>query len=421
MDLCLRFNSAAESLPVTLPASKSEQARLIMINAYSPRRIRSGSRTGNCDDITVLRDALRHIGKERDVYIGASGTAMRFLTAYAASLPGVETRLYGDRRMESRPVGPLVDALRRLGAVIEYEKKEGFPPLLIKGKELEGRKTRIPGEMSSQYISALLLMGCRLPQGLELTLTGKRSISRPYINMTRALMACAGVPSWEEGRIIRVENGEYRPMRGIIPRPDWTAASYFYSFAALTGRRVQISGLGDPSESLQGDALLARIFSLLGVSTEVTPAGDVVLEPAERQESLPELNLGDNPDLVPAVAVTAAGLSLPFRLHGIGHLRIKESDRLGALAAEMRKLGFVLTAGIDSLSWDGTRCEAEKIPVIDTYDDHRLAMSLSMAACFFPTVVIRDAQVVRKSFQKFWHQVSRVGIKFYNKEQGGKT
>ena len=362
----------------------------------------------DCDDTLVTIKALRD--KPEVVDISAAGTAMRFLTAYYSITPGTRI-LTGTERMKHRPIGLLVDALHSLGAQIDYVEEEGFPPLKVTGTKLTGKEIALPGNVSSQYISALLMMGGALPYGLTLHLTGD-IISRPYIELTMQLMRDFGAEvSWTSEDTICVKGGGYRDTPYYI-ESDWSAASYWYEMVALCPEaRVVLPGLF--GKSYQGDSKGARLFEQLGVKTDFTNEGVILTKSAVRVQRV-EADLVEIPDLAQTFVVTCCLLGIPFRFMGLQSLRIKETDRISALMTELRKLGFVLHAeGDEALSWDGERCIAEEAPVIATYEDHRMAMAFAPAAFVFEHLQIANPEVVSKSYPHFWEDLKSGGFMVY--------
>lgn len=391
---------------VQLPSSKSICNRALIMQALAggetPLRNLS-----DCDDTRVMVEGLRT--RPHTVDIGAAGTAMRFLTAFFAIRPGEEHVMTGTARMQQRPIRILVDALRSLGADIAYTQAEGYPPLHIHGRQLTASEATLPGNVSSQYISALLLIGPMLPEGLTLHLTGEL-ISRPYIDLTLGLMNGFGAQAgWlPDGRSIRVAPCPYRPHAYTV-ESDWSAASYWYEMAALSdAARIKLPGL--LPESLQGDSAVARLFEGLGVATRFDADG-AVLERIARTRERMDYDFTDQPDLAQTFVVTCALLGMPFRFSGLQSLKIKETDRMAALVRELGKWGYVLREEDGSmLTWDGTRTRPEDAPVIDTYDDHRMAMAFAPAALCRTDVVIREPQVVTKSYPHYWDDLRRAGF-----------
>lgn len=389
---------------ISLPSSKSISNRLLIMNALSGNKIRIRNLSSS-NDTTILLEALQPGKKE--INTGNAGTAMRFLTSYLAVTEG-EYVLTGSERMCQRPIGKLVQALRQLGADIEYLQKEGFPPLRIRGKKLQKQETEIDGSTSSQFISALLMIAPVLPNGLTLRLTGK-IISHPYIDLTLKLLKMAGIESIYSGDLIRIEYQKYRETE-ITVEPDWSSASYWYSIAALSPEcHITICDL--PEVSLQGDAVIARHFATLGVKTEFNPQG-ATLSRIPVTSSRFEENFEDTPDMVQTFVVCLGLLGISFRISGAQSLRIKETDRIAALCNEMKKLGIMLTEPENGvLEWNGRK---EK-PMSDshrfsTYDDHRMAMSFAPACLSGQPVAIEDPKVVIKSYPGFWEDLKNAGF-----------
>lgn len=394
---------------IQLPASKSISNRALIIHALS-RGEDVPANLSDCDDTQVMIRALREDSESIDIH--AAGTAMRFLTAYLSATPGTHT-LTGTARMQQRPIRILVDALRELGAGIEYAGKEGFPPLRIRGKALSGNPIALQGNVSSQYISALLMIGPVLANGLELRLTGE-IISRPYIDLTLQLMKEFGaVAGWTSGSSIRVEPRPYRSVPFIV-ESDWSAASYWYQIAALMPQaEIELTGLFP--NSYQGDSRGAEIFAKIGVQTHYTEAGVRLVKKGERPARIDE-SLVDMPDLAQTFVVTCALLGIPFRFTGLQTLKIKETDRIAALKAELAKLGYAIQDENDSiLSWNGELCEPQQTPVIETYEDHRMAMAFAPAALCYPHLLIAEPQVVSKSYPAYWDDLKKAGFRIESK------
>lgn len=391
---------------VTLPLSKSISNRLLVINALCPGAPALGP-VADCDDTRVLAAALPVASGRVDV--GPAGTAMRFLAAYYAATPGADVILDGDDRMRQRPIGALVSALRSLGADISYAGEEGFPPLRIAGRRLGGGDVSIDAQVSSQFVSALLMVAPVMAAPLRLVLTGE-PVSFPYIRMTAALMARYGVEVEFSADAVTVAPGPYSaPAAPVAVEPDWSAASYWYEIAALSAGFVNIAGLA-PS-SMQGDAAVAAIFEQLGINTDFEAEEGVgSLLPTPDQAPRLNIDMAACPDLVPAVVVTAAMLGIPFAISGLASLRIKECDRADALVTEMRRLGLMLTCENNTLTWELQRHPIAELPVFDTYNDHRMAMALAPISIFVPGIVVRDAEVVAKSYPGFWDDLRAAGF-----------
>lgn len=400
---------APESINTTiaLPASKSISNRALIMHSLAGGKILPDN-LSDCDDTDVIISALREMPPVID--IKAAGTAMRFLTAYLSVTPG-EHVITGTDRMKHRPIKVLVDALRQLGADINYEGAEGFPPLRIRGHELDGGILEIPGDISSQYISALLMIGPTMKNGLTLWLTGK-IVSRPYIDLTIHIMHEFGISiEWTNVDTIHVDHQEYHERQYTIEN-DWSAASYWYEMLALLDdheSQVTLPGLHDGSR--QGDSAVRYLYSMLGVKTAFASNGDVTL--TRHRRTLPRLDYDfiNQPDLAQTLIVTCAILGIPFHFTGLGSLRIKETDRIEAMKAEMRKLGYVITDKNDTeLSWDGERCIPDDQPVIDTYEDHRMAMAFAPAAIKLGEIRINNPEVVSKSYPNYWNDLRSAGF-----------
>lgn len=390
---------------VQLPASKSISNRALILHALSGGSTRPEN-LSDCDDTQVMIRALDHMPDVIDIH--AAGTAMRFLTAYLCVTPGTHT-ITGTERMQQRPIRILVDALRTLGARINYTGNEGFPPLCINGTQLTGSEIELAGNVSSQYISALLMIGAVLPVGLKLRLTGN-IISRPYINLTLQLMHDFGAQAgWTSESSIDVTPGGYRDTPFRV-ESDWSAASYWYQMTALATGSPEVELLGLFANSAQGDSRGAELFARLGVQTEYTPQGVKLRKQGHPVVRLDE-DLVDIPDLAQTFVVTCCLLDVPFRFTGLQSLKIKETDRICALITELRKLGYVIHAEQDSiLWWDGERCPADEQPGIDTYEDHRMAMAFAPACLVCPSIRINEPQVVSKSYPRYWDDLQAAGF-----------
>lgn len=397
---------------INLPASKSISNRVLVIHSLS-----GGNSTlhnlSDCDDTQVMINALRDMPEVID--IKAAGTAMRFMSAYLSVTEG-EHVITGTERMKHRPIGVLVDALRRLGADIEYVGEQGYPPLRIRGKQLEGGTLEVPGNISSQYISALLMIGPALRNGLELRLTGD-IISRPYIDLTLHVMHEFGCKiEWSSVDTISVKPQRYDDREYVVEN-DWSASSYWYEMLALSEDKengVVLPGLRDASR--QGDSVVRYLYSLLGVKTAFKN-GDhgqntkVALTRHFSALTRMDYDFINQPDLAQTFVVTCCALGIPFHFTGLASLKIKETDRIEALKTEMRKLGYVLRDMNDcELEWDGERCEAEDNPSIDTYEDHRMAMSFAPLAITLGSIRINNPEVVSKSYPNYWDDLRKAGF-----------
>lgn len=403
MNLQLQKSPVATQSAIVISGSKSESNRLLLLKALHPNiQIRNLS---NSDDSQVMQDALKSESKVVDIH--HAGTAMRFLTAYFAIQEGREITLTGSSRMKERPIKILVDALNSLGANISYLENQGFPPLRIKGKKLTNNKISILANTSSQYITALLLIGSKLENGIELTLEGEIT-SIPYINMTLSLLNEIGIiTSFEENTIRVLPTAQPQQPMALTVESDWSSASYFYSIVALSEEGTSIKLSSYKKNSLQGDSILAEMYKSFGVETLYE--GDTI-SLKKVSSALPSINfdLIKSPDIAQTIAVTAFGLGLKCDLYGLHTLKIKETDRLLALKAEIEKLGGTVEVTDKSLhlaSFSG----AFKQVAINTYDDHRMAMAFAPLA-LKTYIMIKDAEVVSKSYPDFWDHLKAIGF-----------
>lgn len=402
---------------IELPASKSISNRALILNALS-KSTSLPNNLSDSDDTRVMLRALQDMPEFID--IGAAGTAMRFLTAYLSIMPGEHT-ISGTERMKHRPIGILVDALRQLGATITYEGEEGFPPLHIVGHDnLEGGSLTVPGDVSSQYISALLMIAPTLRKGLHLTLEGNIA-SRPYLDMTISMMRDFGAKvEWKGDNVIEVQPGSYL-QRPYHIESDWSAASYWYEMVALTpDTNAEVELIGLHRDSLQGDSRVWQLFQELGVQTRyyVDADGQEVIQ-LKKGGGITchfSCDFTHQPDLAQTFAVTCSMLDVPFHLYGLQSLRIKETDRIAALRNELSEI-VRLEEQDNELLWEGFY-EIEDLDMLpyetfefDTYDDHRMAMSLA-PICLRTggEIQINNPEVVSKSYPSFWDDLSKVGF-----------
>jgi 3-phosphoshikimate 1-carboxyvinyltransferase len=404
---------------VALPASKSISNRALIIYALSGGHIMPQN-LSDCDDTEVIINAIRYMPDVID--IKAAGTAMRFMTAYLSLMRGTHT-LTGTERMKKRPIKILVDALRSLGAEISYLEEEGFPPLSITGTKLTGAVLEMSGSVSSQYISAVLMIGPMLDKGLELRLTGD-IISRPYIDLTLYMMNEFGADAdWTSADTITIKPVPYKTREYLIEN-DWSGASYWYEMMALMDNpdaKLMLTGLKDGST--QGDSVARYIFSMLGVKTvfeSKTSRKPQTVTVTANGRCLPRLEYDfiNSPDLAQTFVVTCAAKGVRFHFKGLSTLKIKETDRIEALKKEMRKLGYVIESRNDSeLIWDGETCEPQMEKGIDTYEDHRMALAFAPYALKSGEIIINNPQVVTKSYPHFWESLEEVGFKIEVIEQ----
>jgi 3-phosphoshikimate 1-carboxyvinyltransferase len=388
---------------ILLPSSKSESNRALIMNALSGNVIALDNISEARDTQTMLR-LLKTEGKELDVL--DAGTTMRFLVAYSA-VKGLNKVLTGTERMQERPIKILVDALRELGAEIQYLKNEGFPPVEIKGFQYAGNKSvKVRGDVSSQYISALLMIGPELPEGIELTLEGKVG-SRPYIEMTLSLMELFGAKySWKEN-VIKVEPVPYQSQKYFI-ESDWSGASYWYSVAALS-KECDIELVGLKEKSLQGDSKIVEIMRSLGIGTTYVSNG-VRLNKIEGKSEL-KFDFSHCPDLAQTVFVICAAKKVKLTATGLESLRIKETDRIAALQNELAKIGSEIleNQGVWELVNSDREVDSFENLVFDTYDDHRMAMAFAPLA-LLQKVVIDNPSVVNKSYPGYWKDLQKAGF-----------
>ena len=404
MDILLNVSTSAKIIEkIVISGSKSESNRLLILQELFPEI--SIENLSDSDDSIHLQHALSTEASTID--IGHAGTAMRFLVGYFASKQNSEVILTGSERMQQRPIGILVEALRDLGADISYEENEGYPPVRIKGKAITKNNVQINGNVSSQYISSLILMGTHLAKGVTIELMGKIT-SIPYINMTLSLLNQLGISTHFEGNIIQVLPAKQLQKQTVVVESDWSSASYFYSVAAFSevGSEIQLSAY--KKESLQGDSCLAEIYTHFGVET-VFDQNTITLKKVSASEAgLLTLDLKNAPDIAQTIAVTCFGLGVTCHLTGLHTLKIKETDRLEALEAELKKLGASISITNESLSLSTSEVMHENI-AIKTYNDHRMAMAFAPLAFKVP-IAILDAEVVSTSYQKFWKDMQQIGI-----------
>ena len=388
---------------ITISGSKSESNRLLILQKLLPEI--TIDNLSDSDDSVHMHHALTT--EDLLVDIGHAGTAMRFLTSYFAINEDREVFLTGSERMQNRPIEILVNALKDLGADITYAEKQGYPPLKIKGKELTKDKVQINGNVSSQYISSLLLIASKLDNGLEIELTGKIT-SVPYIKMTLSLLSQIGIESSFQENIIKVFPKETVKTQTVVVESDWSSASYFYSIIALADLGSEIKLSAYKQESLQGDSCLADIYSHFGVTT--TFGNDFITLKKDKDTSKETLirNLKDAPDIAQTIAVTCFAEGIACHLSGLHTLKIKETDRLVALHDELTKLGAKINITDETLEVATASSINENI-AIDTYNDHRMAMAFAPLALRV-SIKINDAEVVTKSYQKFWNDMKQIGI-----------
>ncbi|MFM7023109.1 MAG: 3-phosphoshikimate 1-carboxyvinyltransferase [Flavobacteriales bacterium] len=388
---------------IVLTASKSESNRLLLIRALCDSSFTIHNLAAAKDTQTMIE----HLQSKGDTWdVGPAGTTMRFLTAYAALQQGNKI-LTGSERMRNRPIKILVDALRTLGADIQYMEKEGCPPLNIQGGKLKGGEISIDGSVSSQYLSALLMIAPKLKGGLEMQLTGKVA-SVPYLKMTLRLMEYFGAKwSWE-GSVIKVEEGSYTPQEFTV-EADWSGASYWYQMAAFASE-LDLTIKGLKKESLQGDSAIVKMYERLGVHSEFLKDG---VRLTKNNKSLPtEFNddFTDCPDVAQTLAVTLAGLGIGGRLVGLESLRIKETDRIAAVQNELAKFGIKVDVEGDYAMVVHAGKLQEPSAAVHTYEDHRMAMAFAPLAMLTDSISIEEPEVVEKSYPAYWSDLKSVGF-----------
>ncbi|WP_299338250.1 3-phosphoshikimate 1-carboxyvinyltransferase [uncultured Psychroserpens sp.] len=391
---------------ITITGSKSESNRLLLLQALYPEL--EIANVSNSDDSKVMAKALSSTSNLIDIH--HAGTAMRFLTAYFAMQNGREVVLTGSDRMKERPIEILVDALTQLGANISYTEQHGCPPLHIKGANLVKDKVTLKANVSSQYISALLLIASRLENGLELSLEGKIT-SVPYINMTLDLLRQVGIETRFKDQVITVQPKHSKlSSRTLVVESDWSSASYFYSIIALSPIGTQITLSAYRKTSLQGDSVLAELYQAFGVQTSFETDSITLKKIESHQSQHLQFQLNNSPDIAQTIAVTCLGLGVNCVLDGLHTLKIKETDRLVALKNELEKLGATVDITEDNLKLHATS-NIENEVSIATYNDHRMAMAFAPLA-LKTTLFIEDHMVVSKSYPTFWEDLESIGFKF---------
>lgn len=388
---------------IAVPASKSLSNRLLIINALSCKPVKLLN-LSDSDDTQIVERALSENGEVVDA--GHAGTAMRFLTAYLAATTKKTVIITGTERMKNRPIGQLVEALRKLGADVRYDQKEGFPPLQIFPSNVQGGTLEIDGSVSSQFISALMMIGPLLEKGLELHLKNE-VISSSYIQMTAGLMHEFGVETDIQDRVITIAPQSYSGT-DVTVEGDWSGVSYWYQMAAFAeDADLYIEGL--KPLSYQGDSKVKELFEPLGVATTFTETG-IHLSKTSVYSSIYKFNFIENPDLVQTMAVTLVMMGIPFEFDGTQSLRIKETDRITALQTELEKFGAWLEYdGKGKLTWNGKRdVNLKRSYRIATYHDHRMALAFAPIALLGPKIKIEDPGVVAKSYPGFWDDLRQL-------------
>lgn len=410
MKIFLQQSIINEQFSISITGSKSETNRLLLLQALYPNILLEN--ISNSDDSDVMVETLKTCQLSTDncqlINVHHAGTAMRFLTAFFAVQEEKEVVLTGSSRMKERPIKILVEALKQLGAEITYEEKEGFPPIRIKGQKITKSKVSLKADVSSQYISALLLIAPKLENGLELILEGEVT-SIPYIKMTLALLNEIGVETSFSNNIISVQPTTYNLQPTTLTiESDWSSASYWYSIVALSQVGTQITLSSYKKNSLQGDSVLAEIYKDFGVET-IFQENSICLHKLKNcQLSTVNCQLNNSPDIAQTIAVTCFGLGIGCHLTGLHTLKIKETDRLEALKIELSKLGAIVSVTNDSLMIEKSNNLNSNISIA-TYQDHRMAMAFAPLALKVP-IIIEDADVVSKSYPTFWEDLKSVGF-----------
>lgn len=415
----LTYNTDSnQKLPIELPLSKSIAARVLTIDFLSGKSTQH--KLPDCDDTTDLFKAYTAIqhsnGEEITVNLGSGATSLRFFTSAVAASEGKRCKVVCSEQLSKRPMSPLIETLRKMGADIKCIDKEGFPPFIINGKQLHGGEYDINASMSSQYTSALMLTAPYCDAPTTLHLIGDRQVSLPYVEMTAKLMQHAGNNIQLNSTHIHISNTPYHTHIPTDIEPDWSGASYFYEYALVSQKAVNLQFLNHPSTSLQGDSQCCALFARFGVETVYNQDSTVSLVPnhtkiKQLQNSNDKLRiyLNAQPDLTPAIAVALTLCNIKFRIDGISHLRIKESNRIEAIANELTALGYKITFGNDFISYDGEHTSPDTRP-IKTYGDHRIAMSMAIATASHRNLTIENPNVVDKSFPGFWSEIAKLGF-----------
>ncbi len=395
--------------PISIPASKSICNRVLTIVALSDG-VGDVYNVSDCDDTNAIINAITmHKKGEKYINIGAAGTAMRFMTAMLALRTKATVTIDGSARMRKRPIKELVDVLCQLGAKIEYAgESDSCPPLLIHQAPMRGGIVSINGSISSQYISALMMIAPGLSDGLTINITGGL-VSRPYVEMTAAIMRDFGAQVLCTDNQITIKQGDYQ-SRTYSVENDWSAASYWYEIRSLIPDvNLRLASLH--KNSTQGDSKVAEIFKLFGVETEYTSDGVLLTYNPKSVAERIDIDLQNQPDLAQTIVVTACLKGIPFRISGLSTLRIKETDRISALISQLAKLGYTVRETEDAtLESDSVRRSCDKAPAIETFDDHRMAMAFAPASIVVPGITIEDAEVVSKSYPKYWEHLKLIGF-----------
>lgn len=403
---------------IQLPPSKSIGARYL-VATYFAGTLPADPVFEDNEDLMVIQHALLEIYSDEEpidygdspIDVGASGTALRFVAAVCASSPGADYIITGTPRLMQRPMEPLLNLLRQAGAAVETLGENGYGPYRVAGTNLEGGIFSIRGDISSQFISALMLVAPYWKNGMKLSFSTPL-VSKPYIEMTARMMQKFGVEVKLTDTNVEVTPGKYIEPKHFRVEADWSSASFFFEACAIGGKEIFLEDLSSPYVSLQGDSAAYDLFGRLGVDAEFDKSGAVLKFNGNKEEKV-EVDFRDCPDLMLPYGVACLCSDVKFRFVNAAHLRLKESDRVDSLQKEARKLGFDIKAGEDFLEWDGERIETytEVPPIIDTHEDHRVAMAFTMAAFKTGSIKITHPEVVEKSFIDFWNQIPKIGLR----------
>nr|WP_298003965.1 3-phosphoshikimate 1-carboxyvinyltransferase [uncultured Flavobacterium sp.] len=406
MDIKLGKSQLKNNQEIRISGSKSETNRLLLLQALYPQlKIENAS---NSDDSEVIKKALQSVVKSGAINVHHAGTAMRFLTSFYAIQDGMEVVISGSDRMHERPIKILVDALNQLGSNISYVGEEGLPPLKIFGKKLQGNKVVINANVSSQYITSLMLIGSSLPNGLEIELEGSIT-SVPYIKMTLSVLQSLGIKAEFNNKTISIPTTKKLTTDNFVVESDWSSASYYYSLMALSEINTQLTLSYFKQNSLQGDSILTEIYQDFGVQTTFID-NKIILKKVENPSiKAINLNLNNAPDIAQTIIVTCLGLGITCNLTGLHTLKIKETDRLQALKNELEKFGAFVSITADSIQLNNSVNFKKESISIETYQDHRMAMAFSPLV-IKQGLLIKNAEVVSKSYPDFWKDLHCLGF-----------
>jgi len=410
MDIKLNKSQIKNNQEIIISGSKSETNRLLLLQALYPNlKIENAS---NSDDSEVMKKALQSVNNSNEINVHHAGTAIRFLTSFYAIQEGSEVVILGSDRMHERPIKILVDALNQLGSNILYLKEQGFPPIKIIGKKIQNNKVLIDANVSSQYITSLMLVGSSLVNGLKIQLIGTIT-SIPYIKMTLSVLQSLGIKAEFNNKTISIPKTEKLTYDTFVVESDWSSASYFYSLMALSKIDTQITLGYFKQNSLQGDSVLAEIYQNFGIQTTFTD-NKIILKKVENP-SIKNINLDLNnaPDIAQTIIVTCLGLGITCNLTGLHTLKIKETDRLQALKNELEKFGAEVSISADSIQLNNSVELQNETIAIETYQDHRMAMAFAPLV-LKQSLVIKNANVVSKSYPNFWNDLKLLNINLNN-------